>query len=77
MANTYFLMMALLELIPSISDSNGAPVMLVPLTFVVMISMIKDILEDVSRHKSDNIENLRFSHVWFPETNKFEKVRWR
>lgn len=31
--------------------------MLMPLTFVVLVSMVKDIFEDMKRHKSDNIEN--------------------
>ena len=56
MSNVYFLFMALLEvyysthiiqLIPSISDSGGAPIMLMPLSFVVFVSMIKDIFEDI------------------------------
>jgi hypothetical protein len=31
--------------------------MLMPLSFVVLVSMIKDIFEDMKRHQSDNIEN--------------------
>jgi len=49
--------MGLLELIKPISDANGKPVMLMPLTFVVLVSMVKDIFEDYKRHKSDNQEN--------------------
>ena len=33
--------------------------MLYPLTFVILLSMIKDIFEDYKRHKSDNVENRR------------------
>jgi hypothetical protein len=33
--------------------------MLTPLAFVLLVSMIKDIIEDVKRHKSDNVENNR------------------
>lgn len=33
--------------------------MLMPLTFVVIVSMIKDVFEDIQRHKSDNKENNR------------------
>lgn len=50
MANAYFLLLTLLELIPAISDSNGKPVLLLPLSFVVGISMIKDIFEDRKRY---------------------------
>jgi len=35
-----------MEMIPPISDSNGVPVLILPLSFVVGVSMIKDIYED-------------------------------
>jgi phospholipid-transporting ATPase len=62
MANFYFLLLTLMELIKPISDANGVPVMAMPLSFVVGVSMIKDIFEDRKRHKSDNEENLRSSN---------------
>ena len=46
MANLYFLILGLMELIKPISDANGYPVMLVPLIFIITVSMIKDIFED-------------------------------
>ena len=46
-------------MIPVISISSGKPAMLVPLTFVVIVSMIKDIFEDYKRHKQDNSENFK------------------
>ena len=33
--------------------------MLTPLSFVLIVSMVKDIIEDVKRHKFDNLENNR------------------
>ena len=59
MANIYFLILGLMELIKPISDANGYPIMLVPLSFIIFVSMIKDIFEDYQRHKSDNDENSR------------------
>lgn len=59
LANFYFLSLALLELIKPISDSGGVPTMMMPLAFVVGVSMIKDIFEDAKRHKSDDEENMR------------------
>ena len=44
-------------MIPAISNSNGYPTMLTPLLFVLLVSMVKDIVEDVQRHKFDNLEN--------------------
>ena len=60
-----------------ISDSGGTPVMLVPLTFVVLVSMIKDIFEDMKRHQSDNLENNRSVSVGNPTTGKFEPTLWK
>ena len=51
-------MLCLLETIKIISDSNGDPSGIAyPLAFVVGLSMIKDIYEDIMRHRSDNKEN--------------------
>lgn len=56
-ANLYFLIMMCFQMIPQISISQGRPTILLPLGFVVLVSMIKDILEDSKRHASDNREN--------------------
>eukprot|EP00347_Sterkiella_histriomuscorum_P005590 403356030 len=77
MSNVYFLMMALLELIPAISDSGGAPIMLMPLSFVVFVSMIKDIFEDMKRHQSDNLENNRLVRAANPQTGEFDTILWK
>mmetsp|Transcript_11553 Transcript_11553/g.17426 ORF Transcript_11553/g.17426 Transcript_11553/m.17426 type:complete len:133 (+) Transcript_11553:323-721(+) len=61
MANLYFLILMIMELYPPISDSPNSkvPALLLPLSFVVGLSMIKDIWEDIKRHRSDNEENNR------------------
>ena len=51
--------------------------MLVPLSFVVLVSMIKDIFEDLKRHQSDNQENNRKVLVADPEQGVFKEVIWR
>lgn len=66
-----------MQLIPEISDSGGKPMMLVPLTFVVFVSMIKDIFEDMKRHQSDNLENNRLVSVGNPETGAFGPKKWK
>ena len=55
----YFLVLTLMECIPAISDSGGVPVLALPLTFVLGVSMVKDIYEDYFRHKTDAEENNR------------------
>lgn len=42
--------------------------MLLPLGFVVIVSMIKDIFEDKKRHDSDKLENNNLTTVVNPET---------
>jgi phospholipid-transporting ATPase len=74
-ANLYFLILTVMECFPLISDSGGVPVLLLPLSFVVGVSMIKDIYEDYIRHKSDNEENNR--EVEVGDNGKFRQVRWR
>ena len=51
--------------------------MLVPLTFVVLVSMIKDIFEDLKRHQSDKLENNRKVLVGDPQTGRFSPVLWK
>lgn len=42
-ANLYFLMVGIMQMIPEISISGGMPVIFLPLSLVVMVSAIKDI----------------------------------
>ena len=53
MANVYFLIIAFMQTIKSISISDGKSVMAIPLVFVIMVSMVKDAFEDYKRHQSD------------------------
>jgi P-type E1-E2 ATPase len=57
MANVYFLLIAFLQTIKSISISDGKSVMAIPLVMVISVSMVKDAFEDYKRHKSDAQEN--------------------
>jgi phospholipid-transporting ATPase len=76
-ANVYFLIITFMQLIPIISISGGRPVMLLPLMFVIGVSMIKDIFEDFKRHKSDNQENTRKALVYDKISKEFIKVPWK
>ena len=64
-------------MIPIISISNNKPAMLLPLLFVIGVSMIKDIFEDSKRHKSDNLENFKRTEVYDPITKDFIEVHWQ
>ena len=62
-SNLYFLALAILQMIPNISQSGGNPVMLIPLIFVVTVNGVKDLWEDYNRKISDNRENKSKSSV--------------
>ena len=48
-----------MQIIGAISISNGQPVIYIPLAVILMITAVKDLFEDLKRHKSDNEENNR------------------
>jgi phospholipid-transporting ATPase len=76
MANVYFLIISIMQCINIISISGGKPVMLMPLSFVIVISMIKDIFEDYKRHKSDHLENFKKASVFDETERTFVERYW-
>ena len=52
-ANCYFLLLVLMEYIPAVYTPGGPASMITPLAFVILVSMIKDIIEDRARYLSD------------------------
>jgi hypothetical protein len=71
-ANCYFLLLVILEFLPAIYQPGGPLSMMMPLLFVISISMIKDIIEDRSRYLSDQEENLRDSYYSVRSENLFK-----
>jgi phospholipid-transporting ATPase len=55
----YFLAIAVLQVIPDITISDGIPNILLPLFLVIFVTAIKDIAEDLKRRRSDTEENTR------------------
>ena len=74
-ANMYFLLIAILQVIPDISNTNGQPLQLIPLGFIIFVSMLKDAFEDYKRHKSDHEENNKETLVY--RNGDFEKTLWK
>ena len=58
-ANIYFLVLACIQVIPETTTTNGVPTNAAPLTFVLGVAAIKDALEDIRKHKADDVENNR------------------
>ena len=63
-----------MQTIPQISVSNGRPDTFLPLFFIVLVTMIKDLFEDIKRHKSDKEENSKI--VKYFEKNGIVNKKW-
>ncbi|KAI1885949.1 hypothetical protein AGOR_G00209020 [Albula goreensis] len=72
-ANTYFLFLLILQLIPQISSLSWFTT-IVPLVLVLSITAVKDATDDYFRHKSDNQVNNRQSQVLINGT--LQKEKW-
>jgi len=59
LANVYFLFIAFLQCIPSISITEGRPLLLMPLSFVLAVGAARDLFEDEKRKAADRAENER------------------
>ena len=56
LANVYFLFITIIQCIPEISPLNSLTAV-IPLIFVLGVSMIRELIEDLSRHKYDKLSN--------------------
>jgi phospholipid-transporting ATPase len=77
MANVYFLFIMVLQIIPQISITGGQPAILLPLLFVCAVSAVKDLFEDIKRHRADDQENNRKALVLNINSNQFELKPWK
>jgi phospholipid-transporting ATPase len=75
LANVYFVIIAILQSIPDISNSGGVPNILLPLGLVLTISGIKDLLEDRKRKKSDEEENNRKTFI--RKNGSWDEIKWK
>ncbi|XP_028136313.2 probable phospholipid-transporting ATPase IA isoform X2 [Diabrotica virgifera virgifera] len=73
-ANVFFLMIAMLQQIPDVSPT-GRYTTLVPLIFILSVSAIKEIIEDVKRHRADDETNHREVEVL--RGDNWIHVRWK
>jgi len=75
--NIYFLFIAFLQTIPSISITSGQPLLLIPLSFVLAVGAARDLFEDQKRKAADRAENdrevIRISNV----SGSQEAIQWR
>ncbi|VUZ40996.1 unnamed protein product [Hymenolepis diminuta] len=73
-ANMFFLAVALFQQIPGVSPT-GRFTTVVPLTFILCVSAVKEIIEDYARHSADKTTNNSKTHVLRNKT--WEVVLWK
>ncbi|CAJ1958657.1 unnamed protein product [Sphenostylis stenocarpa] len=73
-AYVYFLIIAILNQLPQLAVF-GRAVSILPLSFVLFVTAVKDAYEDWRRHNSDKIENNRLASVLVD--GNFVEKRWR
>ncbi|KAL8270200.1 hypothetical protein Esti_005875 [Eimeria stiedai] len=74
-ANFYFFIMAVLQTIPAVSDSDGVPTFLFPLALVMLITAAKDAYENIKRGHADVTENRRTCCICTREGG-LQRVLW-
>ena len=77
LANVYFLIIAILQSVRSISYTGQMPLILIPLSVVVILNGIKDLYEDFTRKKSDNEENNKITLVYDSISKSFYPKKWK
>ena len=76
-ANIYFLIVAVFQCIPSISPVGySRPTIMVPMTFVLFVTAVKEFIEDWSRRKQDKRVNQSMTRRLGP-SGSFEPVLWK
>jgi len=64
-------------MIPLITITFGQPTTLMGLVPVILISIVKDLLEDLKRRKEDKIENTRKIQRIDKKSHGFQDDQWR
>ncbi|XP_020343996.1 probable phospholipid-transporting ATPase IA isoform X3 [Oncorhynchus kisutch] len=72
-ANSFFLFIALLQQIPDVSPT-GRWTTLVPLILILLVAALKEIVEDLKRHKADRVVNRKEAQVL--RNGAWEIVHW-
>ncbi|KAK0152284.1 Phospholipid-transporting ATPase IA [Merluccius polli] len=72
-ANSFFLVIAMLQQIPDVSPT-GRWTTLVPLVVILLVAAVKEIIEDVKRHKADHVVNRKETKVL--RNGMWETVEW-
>ncbi|XP_067662836.1 probable phospholipid-transporting ATPase IA [Haliotis asinina] len=72
-ANIFFLFIALIQQIPNVSPT-GRYTTALPLLLILMVSAIKELIEDFKRHRADDAVNNRKINVF--RNSSWQTVKW-
>jgi len=75
-ANIFFLAIGLFQQIPGISPT-GKYVTIVPFIGILIVTALKELLEDWSRHLADRKENGALTEIYQHKTKKFVETQWK
>ncbi|KAI5711667.1 probable phospholipid-transporting ATPase VD isoform X2 [Diaphorina citri] len=75
-ANLYFIMIVLLNWFPAI-NAFGKEIAMIPVTFVLGVTAVKDLFEDRRRRASDKRINNSTCRVYAQEDRRYKKVPWK
>ncbi|KAF7403429.1 hypothetical protein HZH68_006223 [Vespula germanica] len=73
-SNCFFLFIAIMQQIPDVSPT-GRYTTLVPLLFILSVSALKEIVEDIKRHRADDEINMREVEVL--RDGRWQWIQWR
>ncbi|DBA05055.1 TPA: hypothetical protein N0F65_000743 [Lagenidium giganteum] len=76
-ANLYFLMIGIFQMIPDVSPTNGVPLQFLPLSIVTIIDAVFAGYEDYKRHVADDQANSAKTQRFNRELREFEEEEWR
>ena len=64
-------------MIPYTTTTDGQPLVYYPLAMVILLAMLKDLLEDLKRHKLDAAENNSYVKCLNYTDRKFVMKQWK
>lgn len=75
--NLYFLGIGFLQIIEKISNTDGQPTIYIPLVFILLLTMVKDLYEEVNRYKYDKLENEQIVQYYDSQKGQFRNIMWQ
>ena len=75
-ANIWFLIVSILQLLPLQLSPTSSWATIAPLSLVLAVTLLKDAYLDYRRHMSDREINNRVVHRWNDELGDFEEIHW-